>query len=302
MTEKESTMLITEYLEKKGIRYWRAGSKNVGKEYIGIRCPFCLDRSNHLGIHQATGFFKCLKCGESGGFRKLVLRLGESPSSSREILKKIAFQEERGYPKTHVVSNNLSVLMSDFQKPLTMDHQRYLENRGYDPVVMQKKYSLMSSGHAGNFKHRLIISVIMQGKVVGFTGRDTTNLSQLRYKNSPDTYNLIPRRRWLFNADSVNGKAILVEGPMDAMNLGDGAVALFSTSFSNEQVLDIVRLRLKSCFVMFDGDKEAIRKAYNLAYRLSPFIDHVEVIEMPDGKDPGDMSTEEVRNLKREIF
>lgn len=295
-------MLLTEYLEQHGIRYWNAGSKNVGKGYVGIQCVFCSDNSNHLGIGISTGSFRCLKCGKTGNFYQLLLRLGESKSSSREIARKMVFSDHREH-KVHVITGSLQWLMDDFQSPIIHEHRLYLEQRGYDPDLFQKKYRLFSSTCAGKFNHKLIIPVIMQRKIVGFIGRDVTGRAKLRYKSSPDTHNLTPRRRWLFNIDSVkNGNAILVEGPMDAMNLGDGAVAMLSTSFSNEQVVQLASMKLKNVFVMFDGEDHAIRQAHDLAYRLAPFVENVEVIEMPEGKDPGDMTREEVKTLRREIL
>lgn len=296
-------MLLTEYLERKGVRYWEAGSKNVGKGSIGIKCPFCRDHSNHCSIRLNSGHFKCWVCNEGGSFRKLLVRLGESYSSSREILQRLVFEEFHDDKTITAATGNLQELMEDFRSPLTKEHKTYLAQRNYDADLLQRRYSLFSSSHAGNFRHRLIIPVIMKRKTVGFIGRDVTGRAALRYKSSPDTHNLIVRRRWLFNIDSVqNGNAILVEGPLDAMRLGDGAIAMFSTAFSNEQILQLAKMRLKNVFVMFDGESPAIQQAYKLAYRLAPFVEHVEVIEMPEGKDPGDMSQDEVRKLKREIL
>ena len=48
------TIDIEEYLDAKDIAWSPSGSKNVGKDSIGISCPFCGDHThsgdNHLGI------------------------------------------------------------------------------------------------------------------------------------------------------------------------------------------------------------------------------------------------------------
>jgi len=53
---------------------------------------------------------------------------------------------------------------------------------------------------------------------------------------------------------------------------------------------------------MFDGESTAIEQAYRLAYELSPFIKLTEVLELPEDKDPGDLTESDVRALRREVF
>jgi len=297
-------MTIQDYLDMKNIPYWTHG-KNVSKGYIGIRCvnPLCRDRSNHLGIRLRDGRYKCWICGIHGEFKSLLRRFGESPSAAADISNSIYFADKTSeYIYTHKITGKLEDLMRDFKSPISKEHRIYLENRGYPADKWEKKYSLMSADHIGDQKFRLIIPCKMEGRTVGFIGRDTTGKSQLKYKTSPESHNLLPRREWIFNSDSVKDCAIIVEGCMDAMNLGDGSIALFSTSFTQKQVESIIKMNLNRCFVMFDGESTAIEQAYRLAYELSPFIKLTEVLELPEDKDPGDLTESDVRALRREVF
>ena len=65
---------LLSYFDNTGIRYWEHG-KNVGRDYIGIQCPFCYDHSNHLGIHRIHKGYRCLICGVSGSLISLLKQL-----------------------------------------------------------------------------------------------------------------------------------------------------------------------------------------------------------------------------------
>jgi len=297
-------MTIQEYLESKEIQYWESG-KNISRGWIGMRCifPGCGDQSNHLGINLTDGRFKCWKCGRGGSLKSLLRALGEPTRSTIDLLKEIALDTPNSTPQM-VFENrgDLNFLMSDFLPYLDLPYRKYLTSRGYDPDFLQKKYNLFSSGITGKYKFRVIIPIKYRNQIVGFTGRDITEKAKLKYFNSPDSHNLIPREQWLFNIDSVKKRALIVEGWFDSMNMGDGTIAILTTAFSPYQVKEIIKLNLEACFIMFDGEQQAIEQAYKLSYELAPFIDHVEVFELSNNKDPGGFSQNEVMEIRREIF
>jgi hypothetical protein len=96
-------------------------------------------------------------------------------------------------------------------------------------------------------------------------------------------------------------RPVIVEGPWDAMRLsyaGYRAIALLGKKLPARLQADLLYAvgGHRRPVVMLDGD--AVAEAQLLArwLELQPGIDAVDVIMLPDGMDPGDLTNEEVRN------
>ena len=79
-----------DYLTKKGWAYIHRG-----KELVVRACPYCADMgktaaTGHFYVSAENGCFHCKKCGESGGFRKLMSDQGDfiEPKSTQAVPKK----------------------------------------------------------------------------------------------------------------------------------------------------------------------------------------------------------------------
>jgi len=85
------------------------------------------------------------------------------------------------------------------------------------------------------------------------------------------------------------------------MRMGDNCVGTLGTSITDPQIK--LLSRFKQVFVMFDdGEEEAIKKAKSLASRVSILGSRVEIItNYADGRDPGDLMDDEVKNIKKEL-
>lgn len=144
------------------------------------------------------------------------------------------------------------------------------------------------------FRGRVIIPIADErGRVVGFGGRVLDD-STPKYLNTPETV-LFNKRKLLFGLDRSHraiqqeGRAIVVEGYMDAISVFDAGVhnvvASLGTSFTPEHAKKLLHYAPEICFC-YDSD-EAGQKATIRA--LSIVRDTgacVRVIVVPDGKDP----------------
>ena len=89
-------------------------------------------------------------------------------------------------------------------------------------------------------------SVIKAGDI---TGRQT-----LRYKACPIEQEVIHHKHVTYGIDLVPRKTcVIVEGITDVWRLGPGAVALFGTEWTPEQLLFLAK-RMKTAHVLFDAD------------------------------------------------
>lgn len=296
---------IKEYLDSKDIP-WATEGKNISVGWIGINCPFCSDLSNHMGINMQSMLVSCWKCGKRGSIVNLIMKFEPcSFNSAKEIVPKYVLKEFGHLSAPKRKHADLTIFPGGTLDKLLSIHENYLISRGYDPIFIQKKYDILGVGPTcDDWKFRIIIPVYLNNQLITYVGRDTTNKLDIPYKNAPITKCLIQAKHTLLNIDFVEDIIGVVEGPFDAWRMGDGFVATFGTQFTKEQLLIIKNKKIKQAFFMFDGQKddngEAIKSAHKMASDVSPFIPHVEVLELDEG-DPDKLTEDEVFHLRKEI-
>lgn len=291
---------IKSYLEDRGIRIFTEG-KNTSPGWININCPWCGDKSNHLGINLWSKKMHCWKCKPKGSVINLVMLLDGIPFS---IAEKVMFQYEDLYFYQHIPKEKEKVkfqLPKEASSTFANNFINYLIGRGFDPKEIIPKYQLISGTHLGDYKFRIIIPVIMYGRMIGFTSRDITGKAELRYKECPKEMAIIPPEQWLYNLDTVGEAIAFVEGPFDVMRCGNGFVSNLGTSFSLSFVSILKNRGVKRAFTIFDPEKEATKQSIKLRNLLSTVIPHVENINLNEG-DPAELSDQDVKVLRRMIF
>lgn len=287
---------IIKYLDSRNIPHIDSGD-NVSTGWTSVNCFYCIDHANHLGINLRSKVFNCYKCAETGNAFKLIQEIdGIDFYKALAIVKEFSGLVSSYVPKEKHYQTKLKWPVGTL-KTFPQTHLDYLTSRKYLPDTVIEKYNLLATGPIGNFNHRILIPVTMNGRILSFVGRDITNKSSLPYKNSPDTMCIKDPKRCLYNIDSVlQSKALVVEGIFDAWRIGDGAVATFGTKYTHEQ-LSILK-NLKRVFVLYDAD--AISIAHKLAHDLSSIVHDVKVLELSEG-DPDNLTANDVLALRKEI-
>ena len=303
---------VEEYLQTKGIPYGESNSKNVGRDSIGINCPFCGDTSNHLGIKLDTKQWFCWICGagRNKGFISLVVKLEDcSYRQAEEILKPFMHSDMSLIGTTN--SEDVRAFQGHFSLPsesvetLLTAHRKYLESRNFDPDFIFNKYKLNCVGPVSKrWKLTLIAPVFYHRMMVSFLAADITRKSSRKYKNCPIGESRIPINETLYNFDNATHTALVVEGITDVWRVGDGAVGLY-TKHATRQQLKILS-DFDRVFIMLDSDANDVvavnqlSPADKLANDLCGFVE-TEIIELDNG-DPADMKQDDVKHLRREIF
>jgi len=190
-------MNYIQFLQDYGIPYWTEG-KNISAGWIGIRCPFCNDHSNHLGYNLDENYFLCWRCGSHPVTDTISKLLGISAKETKRILT--------GY-NTVTILPEVKIRKKSFKYPsgimsLQTNHKKYLENRNFDPEYLEKEWNLFGTGPLSkldniNYKYRIIIPFIWDKKVVSFDSRDITG-KQIRYLACPAERELIPHKNILY--------------------------------------------------------------------------------------------------------
>ena len=166
-----------------------------------------------------------------------------------------------------------------------------------------------SSGYYDRFRQRVMIPITdIFGHVAGFGGRilGAENESSPKYLNTPETV-LFNKRNLLFGLDksnraiSTSGKAIVVEGYMDAISLFSAGVknvvATLGTAFTPEHAKLILRYAKKIIFC-YDSDEAGQRATLRALPIVQAAGAEVFVINVPDGKDPDEF----IRKHGKEAF
>jgi len=306
---------IEQFLRINNIEY-RTNGKNVSKGEYSICCPYCGEAKFHCGINPSKGLFNCWKCSEKGNIVRLVAKIKNiSFIEAKEIinptseLKKILEERNKVVEESEIISNK------DFKLPEhTYRFDKDDKINMWQEVALnflKEKYDLnwddieqanLCYCVYGRYKNSIIIPFYLHGKMVNFISRSWDKNAKKRYDNCPNEESLVNTKKMIYNYDNVKGKQqiIVVEGCFDAIKTGlDRTVALCGTEITQEQRNTLIGLKAEELIILFDNDPHLTstsKKSQDLADYLSPFC-KTKVIKLPHGKDPGDMSRDEIDNL-----
>jgi len=292
------------YFDSRGIQYWTEG-KNVSPGWVGIQCLWCGDKSNHLGINIDSKKFKCFKCKRKGLITSIVKEIEGCSTAAAHTLMREFLDYTMNNIRTRTVKNREydgPILPEGATTEFLPIYLEYLEKRGFDPEKVIPKYQLMMCHrNTKNYNYRILIPIFMYGQLVSFTTRSISDSSDQRYKNCPDYRALRPSKELIYNLDTVNHTALLVEGPADVWRMGDGACSVLGTEISVSQINMIVQKNVRRAFVLFDPEPEAQALAEHFCNNLSAFIPEVFNLELEGAEDPGAMSDEDAKYLRQDL-
>lgn len=177
------------------------------------------------------------------------------------------------------------------------DIYNFLKQKGYDDEIILESGLVIKSKNNSFFDRffgRLIFPIIdVQGRVIGFGGRDLTDSkTSPKYLNSPDTpifnksYNLYSIN---IAKNNKNKELILVEGYIDVIALCQvgitNVVASLGTAF-NENHIKLLKKYANKVIILFDSDDAGIKATLRAIPILVENGIYVRVAQVEDAKDP----------------
>lgn len=177
------------------------------------------------------------------------------------------------------------------------DIYNFLKQKGYDDEIILESGLVIKSKNDSFFDRffgRLIFPIIdVQGRVIGFGGRDLTDSkTSPKYLNSPDTpifnksYNLYSIN---IAKNNKNKELILVEGYIDVIALCQvgitNVVASLGTAF-NENHIKLLKKYANKVIILFDSDDAGIKATLRAIPILIENGIYVRVAQVEDAKDP----------------
>lgn len=311
---------IITLLERFDVEYWTYG-KNVSRDSINVRCPYCSDTSNHLGIFINSMLFNCWKCERKGHFSRVLAYLTGLPvSTCEDLCKQDQSKEQRSaLDRIKGIVNKIKTSEASSKHPVKearLPEYTHLLSHSYDksngPMLPLLRFFLKrrhftiddciyhycSICVAGSFSHRLIIPILLDGKIVAYQGADLTGKSKLKYKNSLDEIN-----QFLYGYDDIqsNNRIILVEGVFDVWRLRDNVLATFGTHLTKEQKLLLREKKPSEIILCWDGD--AYFKSRKQVSELSAYVNApIHCIPLPRNEDPDSYSrTKTLQTIKEKL-
>jgi len=184
----------TRYLGDAGVPFWTEGP-NVSDGWISFQCFCCGDRSNHRAFSPEGYVSTCFKCGVKKTYLEVISHFSEVPiSKAKEIaasyMSKFSFVEHEEHNRA--MSVKWPPKYTEAELPSL--HAQYLAKRGFDVRRIRELFGVVAMYQTGDFKYRLLIPVIMDGRVVTYIGRDVTDKQSLRYKNLKEELSIFPAK------------------------------------------------------------------------------------------------------------
>lgn len=253
-------------------------------------------------------YYHCWKCGGHDFKQTLSLVTNIPKNQIDELIEQ--------YAGRNVVLNKLNKRQAKAIK-LTLPtetlipmEREYLRRRNFNPKYLHEKYKIVGGGLTGKWKYRIIIPLILNGKIVSWTGRSILSLAKQkelnipRYKNLSIEESVIDPKSVLYNLDNCKKEvAVLTEGAFDVMRMGDDFFCSFGTELKQSQIA-MIKTRFKKVFIMFDNEKEAQEKARKFGLQISSIGVDVELVDAYGdfGKnDGGELSPGEVKIIRDEL-
>lgn len=282
----------------------------VNAGWVNVCCPYCDTKpdSFNMGFPLTGGeYCNCWKCGSHDLYETLAMLL---KVSKREIPSILQRYKGRGA----IVSNGKKKAMGTTLKlpsnEFTTAERQYLLSRDYDPDLLHEKYGVVGGGIMGKWKFRIIIPIIVDGRLVSWTARSILSKDKLkeldipRYKNLSIEESVINPKDVFFNMDNCRGQTcVLTEGAFDVMRFGDGFLCSLGTQLTQEQ-LKLLCSRYTKVFIMFDNEVQAQEKARKFGIQIASMGLDVEVVDAYSDfniNDGGDCNAEQVKAIRMEL-
>jgi hypothetical protein len=280
--------LLTEY----GVHFY-SGGRESREGWINLKCPYC-EKNPYLGYNLSGRYFHCWYCGWHPLIDTLHLLTGVNEGVCKELAWELPRRvlsrglEQRGKLETPPGVGSLSNF-----------HTGYLYSRGFWPRIRPQLWGIKGIGQDGGmYRWRLFLPFFLQGEMVSWTTRKINDsFPGPRYLAARDDQSIIPIERLLYGIDMVRNSVIVCEGPLDAIAIGPGAVAVCGTRTSPHQLDQLSKVPYRA--ICFDREPTAQERARGLARDLSVFDGQTVNVELETGKDPSRASKVEIEGLRR---
>ena len=280
----------------------------VNKGWTNVTCQFCDDKTFNGGFNNAGDYYHCWKCG-GHNFKQALARTVNIPFNEVDTL----IEQYAGRNSVLNALNKKQAKATKLKLPtdtFTPAERKYLKERNFSPKLLHEKYKIVGGGITGSWKYRIIIPLVLNGKIVSWTARTILSKQQQqklkipRYKNLSIEQSVVDPKSVLYNLDHCEDKiAVLTEGAFDVIRMGDGFFCSFGTELTQSQI-SMIKQRFEKVFIMFDNEEEAQAKARKFGLQIASIGVEVELVDCYgdfNRNDAGELNEKEVQIIRHEL-
>lgn len=274
---------VLDLIQKQGLEY-----KVSGRDYL-IHClnPEHPDSNPSFRIDKVSGAAHCFSCGfKTNIFKYYGVFTNPIPLKIAKLKEKL----------DELKSMSTGLELPKGATPYTRSY------RGISAQTL-KRFEAFYTTQVEKLEDRICFPIKdITGKTQVYVARHTLSSGNPRYINYPRgvTMPLFPPQ-----APAGHRSLVLVEGIFDMLNLYDKGLTSVACCFgtntlqanTKDKLLAYKAQGITHIFILFDGD-DAGEKA---SHTLKPLIEDcgfiVEIINLPDGVDPGELGQEDVSSI-----
>jgi len=276
------------------------GGKHYRAGWVNISCPLCSGNPGyHGGFNLKGGYYNCHRCGNQWLPKVVSALLNKSIRVAKEILKPYLSKDlveefrERKYAEQIKFPPGTTRHLND-------RNWNYLYGRYFTPRDIDWIWNLHSTGHLGPYKFRILAPIYLNGDLVSYQCRATSETQSQKYLACPEDEEVYHHKFTLYGIDYCTGDSCLVvEGITDVWRMGPGAVATFGIEYTKQQLLMLSR-RFKKVHILFDPESQAQQQADKLYIQLSALGTSVHILYI-ENYDPAEMSDEDASNVMKSL-
>lgn len=295
ITQQFKNQLYNYFVKRLGAYKYRNGWLRVPT------CPYC-HREQKMGINLNTYRTNCFRCGEHPSPAQMVMDIEGLDTYSELItflrngdFTELTFTEDKvelSEAKPVYLPEGFK-LITQGTSTLANSFRKYVIKRGFNPNELARH----GVGYCtkGEYFGYLIIPFYTEGSLRYWNARLVIG-SGPRYNNPPKDITGLGKEFLIYNSDALGlyNQVFICEGAINALTMGENAIATMGKSISRYQVNELIKAQAKRYIILLDPD--AKDKAIDLALKLVNFKS-VKVVYLPEGKDCNDIQRKEVMKL-----
>jgi len=260
---------------------------------VWFNCPYCHHPKPKLSVNIINQKWQCWVCGKKG--RKLInilKTIGASFNKVKDLGKLVGEIDTRSFTK---FQQNLSlpleyipILNGNMKSPDYRNAVNYLKDRGirkYD--ILRYSIGYCESGEYGGMI--IIPSYDANGELNYFTARAFYDVN-FKHKNPQVSKDIIGYDLLVNWNEPIN----IVEGPFDALTVGENAIPLFGKLIQNTLKHKILQSKISRINLLLDADARSKALEHAEYFMNNNIVVHL--VEM-DESDPSELGRSKILKM-----
>lgn len=264
-------------------------------------CPYC-HRELKMGVNLSMYRTNCFRCNEHPNPSQLVMDI-EGFDTYHELINflnsgkfdELEFHEEKvelAEAKPLYLPEGFRILNLG-QSQVAKSIRGYVKSRGF--VISELSKHGIGYATKGAYFGYLIIPFYYRGQLRYYNARNVIGQGP-RYNNPNKDITGVGKEFIIFNHDALEmyRSVFICEGALNALTIGDRAIATMGKAISQYQVNELLKSQCQRYIILLDPDARSY--AVNLALKLVAYK-KVKVVFLPEGFDVNDLGKKQTLKL-----